>query len=228
MHKKVYCRVIAYLIDLFLVGMISTAFSSVNFINPRIDDYNKSYEEYREYVLSSDYDNNTFFLNDEKAIDLSYKLAYNEVPKTIITIIITFLYFGIFQFYTGGKTIGKLLFKLEVVSNDKKKLSLKQIILRSLIINGILTSSLMVIMLYVLSKSAFNKIGSIIQLLDIAILIISFIMIINRKDGIGLHDLIANTRVISSLEKDLFFNEETNNKRKKVKDVKFYENRNSK
>ena len=51
-NKPTFKRVCAYIIDLVLVSFISSLFASIEFINPKLDEYNKNYEEYRNYVQS--------------------------------------------------------------------------------------------------------------------------------------------------------------------------------
>ena len=51
-----------------------------------------------------------------------------------ISLVVSFLYFGVFQFFTKGRTLGKTLLGIEVISTDKKELRITQTIIRSSII----------------------------------------------------------------------------------------------
>ena len=207
MKKPLFKRVIAYFVDIMIITIISLAFSSISFLNPNSKKYNEASETYEKYVTELSQTNPTAMLNDPKAIDLSYDVSYYGVYNSLITIIVTFLYFCIFQYYTKGKTVGKLLCGLEVVSLDKKELKLSQVIIRSGIVDSILTSSILLIMVLFLSKGAFIKYSVIVQIIDSGLIFACIGMAVYRNDGIGLHDYLAKTRVILSKEKELFMEE---------------------
>ena len=143
-NKPTFKRVCAYIIDLVLVSFISSLFASIEFINPKLDEYNKNYEEYRNYVQSitsgSETVDTSELLNGEKVNDFTYNIASSGVITSEITLIISILYFIVFQYYNNGKTVGKALLKIQVKSKDNKKLKLTQMILRSVVINSLLTS----------------------------------------------------------------------------------------
>lgn len=218
MKKPTYRRIFAYVIDIIIINIIVLAFTNIKFLNPKMDEYQEAANKYEEYIAELSMTDPTSVLTDEKATDLSYEVAYYGVPSTLITLIITFLYFSLFQYYTKGKTLGKLICGLEVVSTDKKELKLSQVIIRSAIIDSIFTSSILLIMVLFLTKASFIKLSIFVQILDAALLFTSFGMIIYRNDGVGLHDYLAKTRVILSCEKEDFL--EDNNEIKDAKIVK--------
>ena len=106
------------------------------------------------------------------------------------------LYFIVIQFYFGGQTLGKKILKLKVVSNNDKKLSIVNFLIRSLVVNELFINILNVIFLFVLSKGnylVYNKIIYVITyILEMAILF----TIVFDKHNRGLHDYISNTKVI--------------------------------
>lgn len=102
----------------------------------------------------------------------------------------------VFQFYNKGQTIGKKLMRLRVVSVKDSDLTLNQITYRGLIINSILSNILIIGSLLFLNRDYYYYASSGIQMLSSLILIVTLIMILFRKDGRGLHDVIANTKVI--------------------------------
>ena len=151
MKKPTYRRIFAYVIDIIIINIIVLAFTNIKFLNPKMDEYQEAANKYEEYIAELSMTDPTSVLTDEKATDLSYEVAYYGVPSTLITLIITFLYFSLFQYYTKGKTLGKLICGLEVVSTDKKELKLSQVIIRSAIIDSIFTSSILLIMVLQIS-----------------------------------------------------------------------------
>lgn len=199
-NKPTFKRVCAYIIDIVLVSFISSLFASIEFINPKLDEYNKNYEEYRNYVQSitsgSETVDTSELLNGKKVNDFTYNIASSGVITSEITLIISILYFIVFQYYNNGKTVGKALLKIQVKSKDNKKLKLTQMILRSVVINSLLTSLISIICILTLSKSNYLTASNYIQMIDMAVMLVTFGMVMFRDDGRGLHDLLANTIVV--------------------------------
>ena len=202
MKKPTFRRLFAYLIDILLISFIVSAFSYIKFLNPKLDEYNKYSEEYTSYVNELSQTNPTGILSDEKVQDLSYNMSYAGVYTSLISLVVTFLYFSIFQYYTNGKTVGKLAMGIEVISANNKKLRLSQLIIRSALVDSILTSSILLIAILFLSKSSYMGISRVIEIIDLGIVLVCAGMVIYREDGVGLHDNLANTKVIFKADKD--------------------------
>ena len=129
------------------------------------------------------------------------------------------LYFGLFQYYNKGQTIGKKLMKIKVVSNDGKKLKLSQVIIRMLIINSVLTSVILISLISFESKGLYISTSKYINMIDATLVSASIIMIMFKNDGRGLHDLLANTKVVyvnnsSEVIKEAKIIEKSNNRKK--------------
>lgn len=203
-NKPTFKRICAYIIDIVLISFVSSMFASIEFINPKLDEYNQNYEEYRNYVQNITSGNETLdaseLLNGEEIKDLTYNIASSGVITSEITLIISILYFIVFQYFNNGKTVGKALLKIQVKSNDNKKLKLTQIILRSIVINSLLTTLISIICLLTLSKSSYLTVSNYIQMIDMAIVFVTFGMVMFREDGRGLHDLLAKTIVVPAEE----------------------------
>ena len=202
MSKPTFRRFLAYIIDILVIGLIVGAFSSIKFLNPKVDEYTNLQKEYNSYITELSMTNPQALMTDERALTMKYDISYIGVYSSIISLVVTFLYFGIFQFYTNGRTVGKLCLGIEVISTDKDKLRLSQTIIRSGIINSLLTSSLLIIAVLFLSRTAYDKASLVIELLDLALVFTSIGMVIYRQDGVGLHDKLANTRVVLKSERD--------------------------
>ena len=196
MKKPTFRRVLAFLVDLIIVSVIASAISSIKYINPDIEKYNETYDQYMEYVENGLEGNNMQqIINSEEYQDYSYKIAYYAKYSSIITIIVSILYYVVFQYFTKGYTGGKKLLNIRVESVNGE-LKFYQLLLRSLIINGILTSIITVILLFTLNKSSYTNVQMYVELLNMGLIFVSFGMILYRKDGRGLHDLIGGTRVV--------------------------------
>ena len=111
------------------------------------------------------------------------------------------LYFVVFQAYNKGQTIGKKLVKLKVVGNSGKELGLNDYLKRVLIIPPIFCDLLDLILLMFVQKNIYLTSNIVLTVLKNLLLLITGIMVIYRKDNRGLHDLIADTKVIELKEK---------------------------
>lgn len=194
MKKTTFRRFCAYLMDTMVIVLISSLFVKIEFINPNYDEYQKVYEDYIEYT--SNIENLENIVSDNTLTDFSYKLAKTGVATSIISLVVTTLYFVGFQYLNRGQTLGKKVFKIKVVDGDNKRVKFYQLLVRSLLINSILTSFVSILAVSFLSKVAYFRVSQFTQLFDVTVLCTSFILMMFREDGKGLHDLLIGTRVV--------------------------------
>jgi len=241
MKNYTFKRAVAYIIDMLLVYLFVSLLSGLNFLNPKIEGYNKLYEEYNtlkdEYVtaynkymdaqsnddLDNEYELEKLNNLSEELLDLSYDLSRMSSPTYIINITIIILYFVIFKYYNHGQTLGMKLLKLQLVSDDNKKLSFKQNLVSSLLIYGILTLIASYVFLVFFEKDIYIVASTLIALIDSSIILIALLFMMFRKDGKAIHDIITNTNVISTKDnkivKEAKHEEKeikSNNKKKKI------------
>lgn len=139
-------RIIAYFIDILIVSIVVTPFINIKAINPYIDDYNKYYEEYTKLIEDAnngDIDTNSDEYKNQ-VIDLNYKIAEYKVINSSISVVSLIIYFVIIQYFLKGQTIGKKILKLKVVSNKDKELNIGHYFVRSLILNNIIFSIILI------------------------------------------------------------------------------------
>ena len=235
MEKVTGRRFGAYLIDMFLVMIVTSMFASVSFLNPHLDKYNETYEEwfelYKESMIGTNVNDNvnqsdsSLEENSDSAIekdvdkinerltDLNFDLTKYGMASSIIQLVLTILYFTVFQFFNKGKTVGKALMKINVVSTEKVKLKFSQVLVRTLIINRIAVLTLSIISFYVFDKVAYINVISYLQILDLLLLFVCLAMMMFRLDGKGLHDMLSKTNVVR-------IGEEVNKKEVKYKEKK--------
>lgn len=216
--KIVFKRLIAYIIDIVIVSVVSTLITSNSYINKDYNKYVNTYDKYQEYsdqyrknvkeldkslddekISEKEYEKNLNKLNnsfDEKSIDYNYKLIKLSIIPTTISILVILLYFVVIQFYMGGKTLGKKIVKLKVVSNNKNNLTIFNYFLRSLILNGVFLNSMSIVMVLVLSKNYYLIYNEIVYVINYILEICIIFMITFDKNNRGLHDYVANTKVI--------------------------------
>ena len=188
-------RAVAYLIDLIIVMLISGIISTVFIKN---DNYKNESQKLLE--LTSKYTQNEITKEEfTKEYDsINYYLTKDSVGVTIATLGISIAYYVVLCFYCGGITLGKHIMKLAIVSANDKKLNLGHFLLRALLVNLILSNILSVVLVLTLDKDIFISIYPKVSNVLTIFLLVTLVVIMYREDGRGLHDLIANTRVIST------------------------------
>ncbi len=188
-------RMSAYIIDLLIITLVSYV---VLLFVPVSNKYNKAYDEYNE-ALNSYVDKK---IDEEEFLDIysktNYTMSKEGAAFTIINMLITVAYFGTYCYYKNGMTIGKKLMKIKIVSNNGKQVNHFTLILRSMLINGVITSTLSLIVLFIIKPNMYISTIGVIEIVQSLFVIITLFMTMIRKDGRGLHDLICKTKVVLS------------------------------
>lgn len=222
MDRPVFKRICAYIIDIAIVSFILFLFSKIEILNPNVDKINSVQSEYEKYIetIAKEEADVTKLLNDDKVQNYIYELAKLQVPTSILNVVITFGYFVVFQFFNKGQTIGKKFMKIRVKSTKGDKLSFMQVFGRSLLINEILISTLIIIFVSCLSQSAYFNARKILELIDMIIVYGSLGFMMFRSDGCGIHDLLVHTCVVNE---DEVVNKEVEEVKEEVKTTKVRE-----
>ena len=190
-------RIIAYLIDILIVASLSGAIRLL--INK--DASNSTYlEDYAQLVEKY---NNKEITEEEYTIQ-SNELYYNNNVETmdmsIIMCGVATIYYVVLCYFCNGITLGKFLMKLKIESANGNELNLGNYLLRSLIGNLLLFYLTNIICIDLMKKetfiSVYPKISNVLSLLLLATLL----FMTYREDGRGIHDLIANTKIVSTKE----------------------------
>ena len=95
----------------------------------------------------------------------------------------------------NGQTFGKKLIKIKIVS-DQGDLFMNQMILRSMFSNFILMDIISFIFMLFVSKSYYLYGVFAIETIQYILVVISVLMIMFRKDGCSVHDLLVHTKVV--------------------------------
>ena len=188
-------RAVAYLIDLIIVMLLSGIISTVFIKN---DNYRNESQKLLE--LTSKYSQGEVTKEEftKEYDNINYYLTKDSIGVTIVTLSVSIIYYVILCFYCGGITLGKRIMKITIVSANDKKLNLGNFLLRALLVNLILSNLVSVVLVSILDKDVFiityPKVSNALTIL----LLVTLVVMMYREDGRGLHDLIANTRVISA------------------------------
>lgn len=186
----IFKRVIAYLIDLIIISSIPAILLN----------FTESYQNYidnsnQSIILMEQLMNNE--ITKEEYDKSNYEITKSNVDMTMIISAISLVYHVIFCYCRDGRTLGKQLMGIKIVSNNGKKLHINNYLIRTLLINVILVyivNGVMVLFLnendYIIWYDRFSTAYS-------CFLLTSLIFMFYRNDGRGLHDIIANTKVIN-------------------------------
>ena len=210
-------RIVAYLIDLIIVTLLASAISLVFIKN---ENYNRDSERLME--LTKKYSSGEITREEYSTAfdELNYVITRESVDITIINCSVALVYYVIMCYFCHGITLGKYIMKLQIVSANDKKLNLGHYLLRGLFVNLILSNLLSIILVLSLNKNAFISIYPKVSSGLTFFLLASMLFVMYREDGRGLHDLIANTKVISTkVDK----NKEEKNEKEEIVEAKVIE-----
>lgn len=207
--RIIWKRIVAYAIDVLLITLVVSMISSVKFLNPKLDSYNKEYKNY--VTLTEKYQDKKIKQEEYKKQynNIYYKLQKNSVYYNFIYLVMIILYFGVFQYMTKGQTIGKKLMKLQVVSKDEKEdVPLGRYMLRSLLLYSTLYYFFLTVGVFFLTKGYYSAYSTGLYYANMVLELIIIYLVFTRSDMRGLHDLLANTKVISLEEENIETKEE--------------------
>lgn len=200
-------------------------------------------ENYKE-IITSKYEDNKITKGEYKKIvehlnkeqdkitnNYNYLLNKKGISNSIIVLICTFLYFGIFQYLLKGQTIGKKLLKLKVVSASNKNITIINFILRSLIVNEVIFNTISIMFLITTKKNIYTHANNIVGILISISEFLIIYLVLTREDERGIHDLLFNTKVIN-IEEPLenikdnnieYIKDNNNSKDKKIIEAEYKE-----
>ena len=153
---------------------------------------------------------------------LQYRMDKHTIFQQAVVLGLIVIYLGVIQYFTKGVTLGKKIFRLKVVSDDGKDVSLVKYLLRAILIGAIIIKVPELICLGTMSYDSFVKANSYIMLIRNVYDMAFIICMVFRDDQKSVHDVLLHTRV-ALFDKEgkevecLMFNDELN---KPVEEVK--------
>ena len=189
-------RFCAYFIDFMFISTFITLVSQIKFLNPHYDEFYEVSDQYIEVYKNIIEEKNIETIKNNELQNLAYQIQKYGISISVIEIVCILLYYGGFQAWNNGQTIGKKIMRIKTEDNKtNKKASLGQLSLRTIILFGLYGEILNIILLQTISQKSYTTINPIINSITSTILYISIFMILIRKDHRGLHDIIAGTKV---------------------------------
>ncbi|MBQ2872932.1 MAG: RDD family protein [Bacilli bacterium] len=192
MKATFFERVGAYLLDTIILSLI---FSVICF---GIGDNTKTeellLEELDNKLLQSEITTKEYF---DEYMDIMYDYQKETILTSGISLALTVAYFVVFQYMNKGQTLGKKLLKIQVVDKETKKpITILKGLLRTFIITSALSGTISLITLYLLKQNIYYTIYGTFLGIETIFVLITVILVLYKKDGRGLHDMMSNTIVI--------------------------------
>lgn len=188
-------RLSAFLIDSLILSAI-ISFITIGF---KLDTGDIS--EQLSSVMEQ-YENNEITVEEysDNVLELNYELQKSTLVVNVLEVVLYIGYFIIFGYLNKGQTLGKKLCKIKVVNKDGNSPSIWNMIVRSLFIYGISTLLFSTIFVNILDNKVFVYSYIIVNYVEAIFIMICFFMILYKKDGRGLHDILAKTYVIEEVK----------------------------
>lgn len=190
--KRILAYIIDFIIVVFLSSLLGTVLPNSAKLNEKSLESTTLLEEYYEKLSENDVEGIEEY--DEKINDLVYDVSKLSVYTTLVSALLYFLYFIVFQSYNNGQTLGKRLLKIEVVSVDNKEPTFIQMLIRGFILYPIVFKLLDVGLVLLLNKNMYLSISQFMTYLHWIVFIACFVSLMIK--GRGIHDLFAKTMVV--------------------------------
>ncbi len=193
MDSLTFRRICAYAIDYIFIILLSTMVSGIRFLNPSYDNYVSAYDEYAtmyEKIADGDLE----LVNSNEFKDIYYNLDKYSVSVSISTIVIYLLYFVGFQKWNHNQTLGKKAFNIAVTSKNEK-ITVWQMLLRSIIIYNIIFEVLSLLSLWIFDANTYLYIDMTLTFIAGIFFYINGGIVIFSKKHLGIHDIICKTEV---------------------------------
>ena len=182
-------RLLAYILDTLIISIVASliiVFIPMEEVDTK--DANNTMESYLEGEITA----NEYI---KEVSTVNYELEQSRIPSYIVSLSLMFIYFVIVQYKLGGQTVGKKILNIKVEST-KGKLNVNQLIFRSLIIIYIAFNMLNLVSIFVFKNATFSTVSGVLNMANVALILICAVMVIANKDKRGLHDMIAKTKVV--------------------------------
>ena len=197
MDSLTFRRICAYALDYVFIILLTTMISGIRFLNPNYDEYVSTYNEYSE-IYDDLVDGNLDIVNSTEFKNVYYNLDKYSISITVCTIVVYLLYFVGFQKWNHNQTLGKKAFNISVTSKNKK-VTVWQMLFRTLIIYNIIFEVLSLIALWIFDANVYLYIDMTLTFLAMIFFYVNGGIVIFSKKHLGIHDLICKTEVKESV-----------------------------
>ena len=185
-------RLVAYLFDMMvLMGILMLIYYFLP-ESHNITVLNQEFDHVNDLLFSN---NISFGSYLTRVASIMQELDKERILYSLINAVYIIVYFVIIPFKTK-KTFGMYLIGLKYESKDGK-FSVDDLLVRSMITCGLLYLLASLVLIYVLPSIAYFLTNIIFAIIQISLVVISFFMVLYRKDHRGLQDLWSRTIIIN-------------------------------
>jgi len=186
-------RFSAYLIDIMLVGALILLINYFIPENNNITVLNKEFNNINELILKKEISFSSYIMH---FAEIMHDLDKEKIMTYIINAILIISYFVIIPYFKDGKTLGNYIVGIRIVREDREYLSLNNLLIRNIIINGLGYLLTSLVCVYILPSFSYFMVVSIFGFIQLILVIMSVFMVIYRRDKRGLQDILSKTKVI--------------------------------
>jgi len=193
-NKKATClkRVGAYILDAFIFSLIFGIFMMLIPESNNVINLNQQLSDLGEKFLNHDISISVYF---NQYAGIVHSLDKELFLNNLFNMVLMIGYFTILPFYYNGQTFGKKILKIKVVK-DNGELTMNDLLIRNMIINGILFSLIGFTIIFITKEVTYFTIISILGIIEILLVITSLFMVSYRHDKKAVHDILCKTSVI--------------------------------
>lgn len=195
--KRKHRRILAYIFDMLLMIIAVILIHNIIPRSSNIANLNTELNNINDLLFSKKINLLTYYNRYSTVV---HSVDKENILYSIMDAIYILIYFVIIPTFAHGKTLGKKIFNIKVVKTDKSKLTCDDLLMRSMVVNGLLYLLFSLVAVFVFSDIIYFAIEIILGIMQTFLLITSVFMVIYRKDDKGLQDLLAKTRVVDDNE----------------------------
>lgn len=184
-------RAAAYFIDMILLVAILMLLMYFVPESHNVTVLNQEFNEINDLLFSHKISLFSYF---NRISSVMQDLDKEHIVYSIINAMYIIIYFVVIPYKTG-KTFGMYILGLHYHKKDGK-VSLDDLLIRSMITNGLLYLLVSLLFVYLLPGPAYFLMSIILAILQISLVIISIFMVIYRHDNKGLQDLLSHTILV--------------------------------
>lgn len=172
--------------------------------------------EYFGYLIVDAYNDSLISEDEYNYIITEAKRIYNEKAPSIykenlkanwytyiVYLVVYFGYFVIFNMITKGITLGKKMTGLQIVSINNEEATFGKYLVRSLVAYGYFIYLIEIIIPYIIPDELIVKVAGGLSLFMIVLQIVVAVSVVANENHLGLHDILAKTKVIDVKDKVL-------------------------
>lgn len=176
---------------MFIISLIFSVITGD--YNNNLDNYNKKLNNTMNDYIDEKIDSYEYLDSYESII---YDGEKSSVYSNGIYLVLCVGYFVLFQYLNKGQTIGKRIMHIRIIKEDGSNIRFIDMIIRTSFINEILPGIISLILILTCSKRIFFIGYTGISFIENIVILISAIMLLCRKDGKALRDIITKSMVI--------------------------------